>query len=57
MLNRLVGGRMVVLGGEECQGSKVETGLLYDKRYGEDVQRTLVWFSELSMYGKEGKGS
>ena len=44
---------MVVFGGEECQKSKGETGLLYNERYGNDVQKTLVWFNELSMYGKE----
>ena len=38
MLNRLAGGRVVVLGGEECQGSRGETGLLYNGRYGNDVQ-------------------
>ena len=55
LLNRLVGGRVVVLGGEECQGSRGETGLLYNGRYEEDVQWTLVWFTELSMYGRKGK--
>ena len=52
MLNRLAGGRVVVLGGEECQGSRGETGLLSNSRNGNDVQGTLVWFNELSMYGK-----
>ena len=37
MLNRVVGGRVVVLGGEECQRSRGETGLLYNREYGEDV--------------------
>ena len=44
---------MVVLGGEECQGSRGETGLLFNRRNGNDVKKTLVWFNELSMYGKE----
>ena len=38
MLDRPVGGRMVVLGGEECQGSKGETGLLSNSRNGKNVQ-------------------
>ena len=38
MFNRLMGGRMVVLGGEECQKSRGETGLLFNSRNGNDVQ-------------------
>ena len=38
MLNRLAGGRIVVLGGEECQRSRGETGLLSNSRNGNDVQ-------------------
>ena len=37
MLNRVVGGRMVVFGGEECQKSRGETGLLCNREYGKDV--------------------
>ena len=32
-----------------------ETGLLYNGWYENDVQLTLVWFNELSIYGKESK--
>ena len=38
MLNRLAGGRVVVLGGKECQKSKGETGLLSNNRNGKNVQ-------------------
>ena len=38
MLNRLAGGRVVVLGGEECQRSRGETGLLFNNRNGKNVQ-------------------
>ena len=53
MLNRLAGGRVVVLGGEECQGSRGETDLLSNSRNEDDVQGTLVWFNELSIYGRK----
>ena len=38
MLNRLMGGRMVVFGGEEYQRSKGEIGLLFNGRDENDVQ-------------------